>query len=116
MELELLNGETVAVDVNVTALTLFNLQREKVIDGDFLKGFMKSSENDIGLDPIAVFQAVYAAYRQATPKDYLAFVDFLANYQLDMETDMEIYFSVISKQSRKAFQKNFAKGIKQGKK
>lgn len=116
MELELLNGNTVEVDANVTALTLYNLQREKVIDGDFLKGFMKSNEKEIELDPIAILQAVYAAYRQATPKDYLTFEGFLTNYQLDMETDIEIYFAVISKQSRKAFQKNFSKGIKQGKK
>ena len=29
MQLELIDGETVKVDANVTALTLFNLQREK---------------------------------------------------------------------------------------
>lgn len=116
MQLELINGETVKVDANVTALTLFNLQREKVINGDFLKGFMKSSENDMDLDPIAVLQAVYAAYRQANQKDPLSYESFLANYQLDMETDIEIYFAVISKQSRKLFQKNFVKGVKQGKK
>ena len=70
---------------------------------------MKSSENDMDLDPIAVLQAVYAAYRQANQKDPLSYESFLANYQLDMETDIEIYFAVISKQSRKLFQKTLQK-------
>jgi len=98
--------EVKEVDVNVTSLTLFKLQKEKVIDGTFLKGFMKQ---DVDLDPISVFQGVYAAYRQANPKDYIKFEDFLEQYSLDIQTDMEIYFAVISKEARKEFQKNFLK-------
>ncbi|PTY79619.1 hypothetical protein B5V89_05075 [Heyndrickxia sporothermodurans] len=115
MEITFNDGTVKEVDVNVTALTLFKLQKEKVIDGDFLKGFMKQ-ETD--LDPISVLQGVYAAYRQANPKDHLKFEEFLENYEMDIETDMSIYFSVISKQAKKQFQKNFANktGISQGKK
>jgi hypothetical protein len=98
--------EVKAVDVNVTSLTLFKLQKEKVIDGTFLKGFMRE---DIDLDPISVFQGVYAAYRQANPKEYIKFEEFLEQYSLDITTDMEIYFAVISKKARKKFQENFMK-------
>jgi hypothetical protein len=106
MELTFNDGSVKEVDINVTALTLFKLQKEKVIDGDFLKGFMKK---DTDLDPISVLQAVYAAYRQANPKDYLKFDEFLENYSLDIETDMTIYFAVISKKAKKKFQENFNK-------
>lgn len=114
-EITLLDGTVKKIDINVTALTLFKLQKEKVIDGDFLKGFMKQNPD---LDPISVLQSVYAAYRQANSKDYLKFEEFLESYQLDIETDMPIYFSVISKQSKKDFQKAFASktGSSNGKK
>ena len=106
MEISFNDGTVKEVDINVTALTLFKLQKEKVIDGDFLKGFMKK---DADLDPISVLQAVYAAYRQANPKDFLKFDDFLENYSFDIETDMSIYFAVISKKAKKNFQENFNK-------
>lgn len=112
MEITMLDESVQKVDVNVTALTLFKLQKEKVIDGDFLKGFMKQ---DIDLDPISVLQGVYAAYRQANPKEHMKFEEFLEAYQLDIETDMQIYFSVVSKQAKKDFQKNFAAKVGTGK-
>lgn len=112
MEIIFNDGTVKEVDINVTALTLFKLQKEKVIDGDFLKGFMKQ---DVDLDPISVLQSVYAAYRQANQKDFLKFNEFLENYSLDIETDMAIYFAVISKKAKKKFQENFKKKIGSGK-
>lgn len=110
MEIEFNDGTVKEVDVNVTALTLFNLQKEGVIDGIFLQGFMpKKGSNRVDLDPVAVLQAVYAAYRQANKQGYMKFNDFLENYSLDMETDMPIFTSVISKKAKKKFQENFAK-------
>ncbi|GIN86978.1 hypothetical protein J6TS2_33640 [Heyndrickxia sporothermodurans] len=106
MEIELNDGTVKEVDPNVTALTLFKLQKEKVIDGDFLKGFL--NQNGPDLDPISVLQGVYVAYRQANPKEFMKFEEFLENYSLDIETDMPIYFAVVSKQAKKSFQKNFA--------
>lgn len=114
-KIELNDGTEVSIDVNVTALTLFDLQREKVIDGDFLKQFLKGDANDIGMEPVPMLQAIYAAYRQKNQKDYMSFKDFLANYSLDIEVAIEIYFAVISKEMRKAFQKNFPKTAKSGK-
>lgn len=96
------------VDVNVSALTLFKLQKEKVIDGTFLKGFMQT---EVDLDPISVFQAVYASYRQANTRDYIKFEEFLEQYSLDIEMDMGIYWAVISRKAKKEFQKNFMKKV-----
>lgn len=82
------------------------MQKEKVIDGNFLKGFL--SQDGPGLDPISVIQGVYAAYRQANIKEFLSFNEFLENYSLDIEVDMPIYMGVISKKAKKKFQQNFA--------
>ncbi|MED4492831.1 hypothetical protein [Heyndrickxia coagulans] len=104
MEITMTDGTTREVDINVNALTLFKLQKEGVINGNFLKGFMKE---DIDLDPISVLQAIYAAYRQANKEDYLKFDAFLESYELDIENDLAIYFAVISKKAKKQFQKGF---------
>jgi len=114
VEIELIDGQTVEVDVNVSALTLFKLQKEKVIDGTFLKGFMKEEPD---LDPTSILQGVYAAYRQANPKDYMSYQEFLENYVMSTETDFEIYFAIISKEARKSFKENFMKkAVSSGKK
>lgn len=113
MEITMKDGTVNKVDINVTALTLFKLQKEQVIDGTFLKGFMRQ---DVDLDPISVLQGVYAAYRQANLKNYLKFEEFLEAYELDIENDMSIYFAVISKKAKKEFQKNFAAKTGMGKK
>jgi hypothetical protein len=103
-------------DENVSALTLFQLQKEGVIDGTFLQGFLpKKNKEDMDLDPISVLQAVYAAYRQANPKDVMSYNDFLANYDLDIEVGMPIYYSVISKKAKKKFQQNFMQKAAGGK-
>lgn len=105
MEITMNDGTVREIDINVNALTLFKLQKEGVINGDFLKGFMKQEAD---LDPISVLQGVYAAYRQANKKDYLKFDQFLEAYELDIENDMPIYFAVVSKKAKKKFQKSFS--------
>mgnify|MGYP001026067503 CR=1 FL=1 len=105
MEITMNDGTVREVDINVNALTLFKLQKEGVINGNFLKGFMKE---DMDLDPISVLQAVYAAYRQANKEDYLKFDAFLESYQLDVENDLPIYFAVVSRQAKNKFQKSFS--------
>lgn len=113
MEITFIDGTVKEVDINVTSMTLFKLQKEKVIDGDFLKGFMKKEAD---LDPVSIMQGVYAAYRQANKKDYLKFDDFFENYLFDFETDGEIYFAVISKRAKKKFQEKFNAAAGTGKK
>lgn len=109
MEIELNNGQKVEISSQVSALTLYTLQNEKVITADFLKSIMTGaagSDASVMPDVQAILQAVYAAYRQKNPKG-MPFEEFLANYNFSMETDLEIYFAVISREARTAFQKSF---------
>ncbi|WP_431030055.1 hypothetical protein [Lysinibacillus sp. LZ02] len=106
MKAELITGEKVDIDVNVNALTLYNLQNEGVISADFLRSLTTGKPNEVTPDVGAILQAVYAAYRQKNPNG-LKFEEFLKQYQFDMETDLEIYFAIISKKARTAFQKGF---------
>lgn len=101
-----MDGKTAEVDVNVNALTLFKLQNEGVIDRDFLSGLMnvKAQSPDIK----SMLTAVYVAYRQAN-KDHMKFEDFLKNYSLDAETDVQIYLALVSRKARDKFQQGFLK-------
>lgn len=101
------------IDINVNSLTLFQLQKEGVINGTFLKGFMKKEAD---LDPVSILQAIYAAYRQANKKEFIKFEEFINNYTMDIETGIPIYWSVVSKKAKKQFQKSFAEKTFSGKK
>lgn len=106
MEIELNDGQKVEISSQVSALTLYTLQNEKVITADFLKSIMTGSDASVTPDVQAILQAVYAAYRQKNPKG-MPFEEFLASYNFSMETDLKIYFAVISREARTAFQKSF---------
>lgn len=116
--IEFLDGKEAKLDSNVTMLTLYRLQNEGdgAVDGKFLKGFM---QQQMDLDPISIAQGVYAAYRQANDKkDAKKFEEFMENYQMDLEVDMQVYFAIVTKKSREEFAKQFKKktGSSKGKK
>ncbi|HAA3638031.1 TPA_asm: hypothetical protein GEK23_09560 [Listeria monocytogenes] len=116
--IDFLDGTKAQLDSNVTMLTLYRLQNEGegAVDGKFLKGFM---QKEADLDPISIAQAMYAAYRQATDKKKAKnFEEFMENYQMDLEIDMQIYFAIVTKRVRDEFAKQFKKktGSSKGKK
>ncbi|EAC2889201.1 hypothetical protein ARQ41_00025 [Listeria monocytogenes] len=114
--IDFLDGTKAQLDSNVTMLTLYRLQNEGAVDGKFLKGFM---QKEADLDPISIAQAMYAAYRQATDKKKAKnFEEFMENYQMDLEIDMQIYFAIVTKRARDEFAKQFKKktGSSKGKK
>lgn len=116
-QIELMDGQTVDIDVKVNALTLLTLQNEGIITADFLKAILNGKPKEMNIDPAAMIPAVYAAYRQKHGKEAMPYQEFLTQYQLNIETDIEIYFAVISKESRKKFQANFIQaGTPKGKK
>lgn len=116
-QIELIDGQQVDIDVRVNALTLLTLQNEGVITSDFLKAILNGKPKEMNVDPVAIIPGVYAAYRQKHQKDAMTYQQFLAQYQLNIETDLEIYFAVISKGYRKKFQQGFMKaGTPKGKK
>ncbi|MER2190621.1 MAG: hypothetical protein ABS951_06635 [Solibacillus sp.] len=116
-QIELIDGQQVDIDVRVNALTLLTLQNEGVINADFLKAILDGKRKEMNVDPISIISAVYAAYRQKHQKDALPYKEFLTRYQLTIETDLDIYFAVISKEYRKKFQVGFQQaGVAKGKK
>ena len=116
-QIEMMDGKNVDIDVRVNALTLLELQNEGIINADFLKAILNGKPKEMNVDPAAIIPAVYAAYRQKHQKEALPYKQFLAQYQLNIETDLEIYFAVISKEYRKKFQNGFLKaGTPKGKK
>lgn len=116
-QIEMIDGQQVEIDVRVSAGTLLTLQNEGVINADFLKAILNGKPKEMNVDPAAMIPAVYAAYRQKHKNDAMTYQQFLAQYQLNIETDIEIYFAVISKEYRKQFQQGFVKaGTPKGKK
>lgn len=115
-QIEMMDGKSVAIDVHVNALTLLELQNEGVINADFLKVILNGPK-EMDISPAAILPSVYAAYRQKHQKDAMPYQEFLKHYQLNIETDLDIYFAVISKEYRKKFQNGFIKaGTPKGKK
>ncbi|MGN4423417.1 hypothetical protein ACTFQN_06110 [Bacillus cereus group sp. MYBK30-1] len=97
-EIILTNGETVAINANLTALTLFKLEKEGVIDKSFL-GTLFNAGGIQNVDLLDTFRTVYAAYRQANPIEYMEFEAFMEVYEVDMSESFQI-FGVIMKKER----------------
>ncbi|GAB6455809.1 hypothetical protein bcgnr5383_53460 [Bacillus cereus] len=101
----LVNPETreekeVNVNANLTAWTLFNLEKEKIISKSFLSTLL-STGNERSMDLLDSIRVVYAAYRQANGTDFLDFESFMKQYEVDMTEALEIFGSVLGKQKNK---------------
>lgn len=91
------NGKVVNINPNLNAFVLFQLEKEGVIDKSFM-GSLFTTGNERNIDLLDAIRTVYAAYRQATPTDYLPFDEFMKVYQVDMKEAVEI-FSVIMRKN-----------------
>lgn len=101
----LVNPETreekeVNVNANLTAWTLFNLEKEKIISKSFLSTLL-STGNERSMDLLDSIRVVYAAYRQANGTDFLDFESFMKQYEVDMTEALEIFGAVLGKQKNK---------------
>ncbi|MBC1524792.1 hypothetical protein HB884_11330 [Listeria booriae] len=106
-QIEFIDGSTATVETTVSGLTLLTLQNDGVIDGSFLKGFMKK-ETD--MSPIPLLQAVYAAYIQHNGrKGSKSYNEFLESYAVDMEVDIIIFSAIITKKGRNELAEKFEK-------
>ncbi|MGG1328629.1 hypothetical protein ABE222_18060 [Bacillus tropicus] len=99
-QITLANGEEVKVNVNLTALTLFKLEKEGVIGKSFL-GTLLTTGGTQNIDLLDAFRVVYAAYRQATPSEYMGFEEFMEQYEVNMTEAFEIFGAVLGKQKDK---------------
>ncbi|PGE75586.1 hypothetical protein [Bacillus toyonensis] len=112
-DITLANGEVVAVNSNLTAWTLFNLEKEGIINKSFLSTLFNAGGMQ-NVDLLDTFRTVYAAYRQANPKEYIDFKSFMQEYEIDMEEAFEIFGAILNGKAKN----NMAKGFqaKAGKK
>ncbi|EUJ56624.1 hypothetical protein [Listeria fleischmannii] len=105
-EITLLNGEVVAVDTKIIALTLFKLQHEGVLNKEFLNMLTMrgngSGDVDINMDIFTAINSVYVAYRQANPTTFLAYESFMELYEFDYEEAMGIFSEIIQKEAKKS--------------
>ncbi|HBM6361820.1 TPA: hypothetical protein LY751_002798, partial [Enterococcus faecium] len=60
-------------------------------------------------------KAVYIAYRQANMTDYISFDEFIDKWDFDMEVAVAVYSTMMFKQARDAYQKEFEKANKEKK-
>ncbi|MCQ6306375.1 hypothetical protein [Bacillus cereus] len=109
-EITLVDGEVVKISPNLTAWTLFNLEKEGVIGKSFLSTLLDTRGGAGNVDLLDTFYVVYAAYRQANVSDYMNFEAFMQKYEVDMTEAFKIFGSVLKKQKDK---NNMAKGFQQ---
>ncbi|PFT96413.1 hypothetical protein COK81_09035 [Bacillus thuringiensis] len=109
-EIILTDGEVVKINPNLTAWTLFNLEKEGIIGKSFLSTLLDTRGDAGNVHLLDTFCVVYAAYRQATVSDYMDFESFMQKYEVDMTEAFKIFGSVLKKQKDK---NNMAKGFQQ---
>ncbi|HAQ2186734.1 TPA: hypothetical protein IXI34_002735, partial [Enterococcus faecium] len=95
-----------------------NIKKLLMINRDFnTDEFAKMSMGKGSMD-ITVIQgakAVYVAYRQANMVDYISFDEFIDKWDFDMEVAVAVYSTMMFKQARDAYQKEFEKANKEKK-
>lgn len=96
----------VKVNANLTAWTLFVLEKEGVINKSFL-GTLFSAGGMQNIDLLDTFRTVYAAYRQATPNDYIDFESFMKQYEINMEEAFEIFGGILNGKAKNNMAKDF---------
>ncbi|MBJ8054692.1 hypothetical protein JDS87_22775 [Bacillus cereus] len=96
----LANGEEVKVNANLTAWTLFSLEKEGVIGKSFLSSLLTTGGTQ-NIDLLDSIRVVYASYRQANQTDYLSFEAFMQQYEVDMTEAFEIFGVVLGNQKHK---------------
>lgn len=95
-----------------------NIKKLLMINRDFdTDEFAKMSVGKASME-ISVIQgakAVYVAYRQANMVDYISFDEFIDKWDFDMEVAVAVYSTMMFKQARDAYQKEFEKANKEKK-
>ena len=112
-QITLSNGKVVNINPNLNAYVLFQLQNEGVIGKEFMSSLL-STGNMQNIDIFDSMRTVYAAYRQATPTDYMDFESFMKLYEVDMVEALHIFTAIMRKDKKKngmaaSFNKNARK-------
>jgi len=116
-DITLANEEVVKIDANLTALTMFKLEKEGIISKSFLSTLFNINSNGMqNVDLLDAFRTVYAAYRQANPKEYMEFEAFMEVYEVNLEEAFEVFGAIMSNRSKNNMAKGFQAKADKGKK
>lgn len=112
-QITLSNGNTVQINPNLNAYVLFELEKEGVITKTFMGSLFATNTQNI--DVLDAIRTVYAAYRQATPTNYLSFDEFMKLYQVDMTEAVQIFMAIVKRDQKNNMAGGFNRKNKQKK-
>ena len=111
-KIELNDGTILNLEPKLNIKKLLMINRDFNTD-EFAKMSMGKGSMDITV--IQGAKAVYVAYRQANMVDYISFDEFIDKWDFDMEVAVAVYSTMMFKQARDAYQKEFEKANKEKK-
>lgn len=111
-KIELNDGTILNLEPKLNIKKLLMINRDFNTD-EFAKMSMGKGSMDITV--IQGAKAVYVAYRQANMVDYISFDEFIDKWDFDMEVAVAVYGTMMFKQARDAYQKEFEKANKEKK-
>ncbi|HAQ7877134.1 hypothetical protein [Enterococcus faecium] len=109
-KIELNDGTILNLEPKLNIKKLLMINRDFNTD-EFAKMSMGKGSMDITV--IQGAKAVYVAYRQANMVDYISFDEFIDKWDFDMEVAVAVYSTMMFKQARDAYQKEFEKANKE---
>ncbi|MDA2567551.1 hypothetical protein PDQ34_26980 [Bacillus cereus] len=113
-QITLSNGKIVNINPNLNAYVLFQLEKEGVITKTFMSSLLSTGDAR-NLDLLDAIRTVYAAYRQATPKEYMPFVEFSKVYAVDMAEAMQVFGAIMKKEQNSNMASGFNKNARKKK-
>ncbi|PGS62144.1 hypothetical protein COC69_32460, partial [Bacillus cereus] len=99
-QIVLKNGKRVNLDPNLAGYTLFQLEKEGVLTKSFMTSLLSTGDIQ-NIDIFDSMRTVYAAYRQATPTDYMDFDSFMKVYEVDIVEALHIFTAIMQKETKK---------------
>ncbi|MGE6615100.1 hypothetical protein [Bacillus mycoides] len=114
-QIRLKNGKTVNINPNLTGYTLFQLEKEGVLTKSFMTSLLSTGDIQ-NIDIFDSMRTVYAAYRQATPMEYMDFESFMKVYEVDVVEALHIFTAIMQKETKKNGMAQGFKAKKRGKK
>ncbi|BAR81510.1 MULTISPECIES: hypothetical protein [Bacillus] len=114
-QIRLKNGKIVNINPNLTGYILFQLEKEGVITKSFMTSLLSTGDIQ-NIDIFDSMRTVYAAYRQATPTDFMDFDSFMKIYEVDVVEALHVFTAIMQKETRKNKMAQGFKAKQRGKK
>lgn len=104
--------EKVNVDLRLNLKKITAISRDYPDANTFAT--MAISADEMQLDMIKMYKAVYVAYRMANMDEYYTFDDFADMYEFDMEEATGIFYSLLSREYRVKYLESISKATPKG--